>query len=67
MVLVGASNQLQVAGANQILTSLLKTSHRIRTVDLASYFAVVLELLACSNLVCSYSDWTFFVCYVCCN
>jgi hypothetical protein len=58
MVLVGASNQLQVAGANQILTSLLKTSHRIRTVDLASYFAVVLELLACSNLVCSYSDWT---------
>lgn len=28
------------------LTSLLKTSLRIRTVDLASYFAVVVELLA---------------------
>lgn len=41
MVLVGASNQQQVASANRILTSLLKTSHRIRTVDLASHLAAV--------------------------
>ena len=38
MVLVGASNQEQVASANQILTRDLKTSFRIRTVDLAKSF-----------------------------